>query len=185
MISNTLDYIVNRRSALAFSSQMVSEENIRLIFEAARWAPSAYNEQPWRFFYASRSNFDSFKKLIACLVPANAEWAASSSLIIISTAKKHLTLNGEENGYALHDTGLATANLLIQAEAMGMVTHVMGGFNKEMAARALNLPNEYFPVAAIAVGFSGDVNQLNTFNKKRAMAPRQRKEGEEIAIELK
>jgi nitroreductase len=185
MIQNIYEPIANRRSVLAFNSQIVSDDKINLLIEAARWAPSSYNEQPWRFYFASRSNPEAFKKILSCLVPANAEWAQNGSVLMISVTKKNLTLNGKENGYAMHDTGMATANLLIQAEAMGLATHVMGGFDKSAASELLNLSDEYMPLAAIAIGYQGDVNQLSDSNRKRDNAPRHRKQKEEIAIELK
>jgi len=185
MNSHIHEPIVNRRSVLAFNAQIVSDEKINLLFEAARWAPSSYNEQPWRFFYASRSNPEAFNNILSSLAPANAEWAKNSSLLIITAAKKRLTINGKENTYSMHDTGMATANLLIQAETMGLASHVMGGFDKSTAIELLNLSDGYTPVAVIAIGYPDDANQLSDANRKRENAPRQRKQKEEIAIELK
>jgi nitroreductase len=185
MISRILEPIANRRSVLAFNSQIISDESINLIFEAARWAPSSYNEQPWRFYYASRSNPEAFNKILSSLAPGNAEWAKDSSLLIITVAKKHLTINGKENTYSMHDTGMATANLLIQAQALGLVSHVMGGFNKSVANELLNLSDEFIPLTVVAIGQQGDIAELSDSNRTRENAPRQRKQKEEIAIELK
>ena len=159
--------IANRKSVLAFDPKPIPYAEIELLLEAARWAPSSYNEQPWRFYYASRNNKDAFNKLLSCLAPGNSEWALDSSLLVISAAKKSLTLNGNDNAYAWHDTGLATTNLLIQAESMGLATHVMGGFDKEMASKILNLTNDFVPLTAIAVGYSGDISKLSESNQKR------------------
>lgn len=180
-MSRVLNYISNRRSALAFEPKPISDSEIELLIDAARWAPSSFNEQPWRFFYASRSNEESFNKLLSTLAPGNSEWAIDSSLLIITTAKKTLTLNGRDNGYALHDVGLATANLLIQAESMGLVTHVMGGFDKDVASTVIGISDDYIPVSTIAVGYSGDISKLSESNQKRAKAERRRKGIDEIS----
>jgi nitroreductase len=178
------NYILNRFSELAFEPKSIAKGDIELLFEAARWAPSSYNEQPWRFYFASRENKNSFEKMLSILAPGNSEWAKDSSLLIISTAQKHLTLNGNDNAYAMHDTGLATTNLLIQAESMGFATHVMGGFDRDKARNILNFPDSAIPVAAIAVGYHGNKSKLSDANIKRTNAPRNRKPVNEIAVEF-
>ena len=177
--------IANRNSELAFDSKPLTSEQIHLLFEASRWAPSSYNEQPWQFFYASRENIAAFENMLSILVPGNQEWAKNASLLIISTAKTHVTRNGSENFYALHDTALAEANLVFQAESMGLSTHIMGGFDREFAKQALPMPEGYIPVAAIAVGYKGNFDDLSAANKNRANAPRIRKNIDEIAVEIK
>jgi nitroreductase len=183
---NSLDNpIFQRRSAMAFEPKNISQQAVDNLFEAARFAPSAYNDQPWKFYYALRSNPDGFEKLLSLLVPANREWAQNASVIIISTARTTLSLNGKESFHAMHDTGLATANLLIMAQQQGFVTHVMGGFDRNKAAEIFNLENNEIVVAAIAVGFAGDESLLSEANRKRATNPRQRKPLLEVAIEVK
>jgi nitroreductase len=184
MKSNVISPILNRKSELAFDPKPIDTSSIELLFESARWAPSSYNEQPWRFYYVSRNDEDTFNKALEILAEGNSEWAKNSSLLVFSTAKTHLTLNGKDNGYALHDTGMATANILIQAEGMGLASHPMGGFSKEKAANLLNLPSDFIPVAVIAIGYSGDQENLSEANKKRLKQPRSRKAIEEIAIKL-
>ena len=177
--------IANRSSELAFDPKPFTNEQINLLFEASRWAPSSYNEQPWQFFYASRENVAAFENMLSILAPANQEWAKNASILILSTAKKHVTRNGSENFYAIHDTALAQANLIFQAESMGFSTHIMGGFNRELAKQSLPITEGYIPVAAIALGYKGDVNTLSSAYKSRANAPRVRKDINEIAVELK
>jgi nitroreductase len=184
MIDKIHNSIANRYSELAFEPKSISKSDVDLLFEAARWAPSSYNEQPWRFYFASRDNKESFEKMLSILVPGNSEWAKDASLLIISTAQKHLSLNGNDNAYAKHDTGLATSNLLIQAESMGFATHVMGGFDREKARNILDFPESTIPVAAIAVGYHGDKSKLSEANIKRANVPRKRKPVNEIAVEI-
>ena len=182
MSGQVLNYISNRKSHLAFQQKELTQTQISLLFESARWAPSSYNEQPWRFFYASCSDSQSFGNILSLLAPANAEWAKNASLLIISTAKKQLTLNGNQNAYALHDTGLATANILVQAEFMGFATHVMGGFDKEKAKELLKLTDDFIVVSAIAVGYIGDISTLSESNRKRATSQRVRKPYDEIVF---
>lgn len=184
MNNNINSSIAKRRSALAFLPKALTSEQINNLFEAARWAPSSFNEQPWRFYFASREKIESFDQLLSVLAPGNSEWAKNSSLIVISTAKTKLSLNGKENGYAKHDTGLATSNLLIQAESMGLASHVMGGFDRDKAKDILNLDEDTIPVAAIAIGFHGDLSSLSESNIKRATAQRVRKSIEEISFEI-
>jgi nitroreductase len=184
MTKSLLNSIANRRSQLAYSPENIEESDLNLLFEAARWAPSSYNEQPWRFYFVTRTNIDKFNKMLSLLAPANSEWASNSSLLIFTTAKTHLSLNGNLNSFALHDTGLATANILLQAESMGLVTHIMGGFNSQETSKILGLDNEYVPVSVIAVGYKGNDSLLSESNKKRANSKRTRKGLSEIAFRL-
>jgi nitroreductase len=182
---NSLDNsILQRRSAMAFEPKEMSKDSLEILFEAARWAPSAYNDQPWKFYFAHRSNPVGFEKLLSLLVSANREWAQNASVIVISTARTVLSLNGKENFHAMHDTGIATANLLVMAQQHGFVTHVMGGFDRNRAAEVLNFSSNEIAVAAIAVGFAGDENLLSEANRKRANNPRQRKPLLEVAVEV-
>lgn len=178
--------IRNRRSAMAFSPEVLPQEQIMLLFEAARWAPSAYNDQPWQFFYAHRYNPDKFELLLGMLAPGNAEWAKHASLLVISVAKLNLNLNlnGKPNFHALHDTGMATANMLIQAELMGLVSHVMGGIDRGKIRESLNLSPDFEVVAAIAFGKPGNPEVLSEPNRKRASTERTRRHVGDIAIEL-
>jgi nitroreductase len=177
--------IAERKSELAFSSIPIPLNELYLMFEAARWAPSSYNEQPWRFYFASRENPAGFEKMLGILAPGNQEWAMNASALIITTAKKNVTRNGNENFYAMHDTAMAEANLIFQAQSMGFATHVMGGFDQQAARKVLNISDDFSPVVAIAVGFSGDTATLSSSLLKRAESPRQRKPIVEIINEVK
>ncbi len=173
--------IANRISELAFDPKEIKDQIVDTLLEAARWAPSAFNEQPWRFFYAARNNPESFNSILKLLAPGNKEWAQNASLIIITVAKTVLTHNGKMNTYAEHDTGMATANLMIQAEAMGLTSHPMGGFDKVEAAKLLKLDEEYKPIAAIAIGYKGVRTLLSESNQTRINKPRARKTLNEIS----
>lgn len=184
MATKILEFISNRKSEFAFRSENISQENINLLFEAARWAPSSYNEQPWRFFYAVNDGNESFNSVLSCLSPANAEWAKNASLLIITAAKKIITINGKENFYAMHDTGMATANLLTQAQQLGISTHPMGGFDKEKLGKVIDLNNDYSLLTVIAAGYLGDSNLLSEPIQKRANATRSRKSIEDFTVKL-
>jgi nitroreductase len=184
MESKVLSHISNRKSELAFEPKILPQAEIDTLFEAARWAASSYNEQPWRFYYASRDNQQLFEKALGVLAEGNQEWAKNASLLIFSVAKTELTLNGNSNGYAMHDTGMATANLMIQAESLGLASHPMGGFDRDKVKEIAGLTDGYKPVAAIAVGYKGDYNNLSDNNKKRVLAPRKRKDLGEIALKI-
>lgn len=173
--------IANRLSELAFEPKVIDGEIVEILLEAARWAPSAHNEQPWRFFYATQDDPESFNRILNLLAAGNREWAKNASHLVISAAKKVLSHNGNINAYAEHDTGLATANLLIQAEAMGLASHPMGGFDKEEAVKLLNLKDDFKPMTAIAIGYKGDRTTLSENNQNRINKPRVRKNLNEIS----
>ncbi|GAB3819943.1 nitroreductase family protein [Pontibacter rugosus] len=173
--------IENRWSPRAFSSETVSEEQLASLFEAARWAPSAMNEQPWRFIYASKENGEDFERLFSCLVEGNS-WAKHASALFVTIAKKNYDFNGQPNGIARHDVGLATANILLQATDLGLHVHLMGGFNAAKAQDVLGIPEGFEPVAMGAVGYVGDPESLPEALKERELAPRQRKPLNEIAF---
>jgi len=177
--------ILNRKSSFAFSPQVLPKFDIDLLFEAARWAPSSYNEQPWRFYYISREQGETFERMVNALAPGNSEWAKIASLLVFTIAKQTLTLNGNKNGYAKHDVGLATANILAQATAMGLATHPMGGFDSDKIIELLRLSDDFVPVSVIAVGYRGDLKKLSESNQKRELAERKRKELDEIRFEIK
>jgi nitroreductase len=185
MSNKIINPIIERKSTLAFVPKSIPKQDIDMLFEASRWAPSSYNEQPWRFYYVSREQGDAFNRMVNSLAPGNSEWAKNSSLLVFTTAKQTLTLNGNKNGYAKHDVGLATANLLAQATAMGLATHPMGGFDREKVVELLNLSDDFAPVSVIAVGYMGDFEKLSESNQKRELAERKRKELDEIRFEIK
>lgn len=168
------ELLERRRSPLAFDRKAVEEVKIRKLFEAARWAPSSRNEQPWRFIYTTRDNNEAFKVMLDCLDEGNIIWAKNVPLMILSIAKSFSSFNDQPNYYAMHDTGLAVGNILVQATDMGLYVHQMGGFNKEAARKKLNIPAGYDPVAMIAVGYPGKLNDLPEKLKNREKAERTR-----------
>lgn len=173
--------ITDRFSPVAFDPGTVGEEKVNRLFEAARWAPSSRNEQPWRFIYAHR-NDDVFEDMLSTLVEGNRIWAQNAPLLILSVAKTTFSNNDKPNHYALHDTGMAVANLLIQATDMGLYVHQMGGYDKEKARNVLNIPEGYQPVAMIAVGYKGNPEELPGDLGSRDRAVRKRKPRSELVF---
>jgi nitroreductase len=155
---------------------------LRTILEAARWAASSYNEQPWRFFVAKKSDGPAYDKLLHLLVPANQDWAKTAPVLIITAAKRTFSHNGTPNYYALHDAGQALANLFLQATALGLHAHGMGGFDHARARQELNVPDDYELGAAVALGYLGPADQLNESQRRSELAPRRRKPLDEIAF---
>ncbi len=147
------ELILKRRSPVLFSDRPVENEKLELLFEAARWAPSSHNQQPWRFMFAKRKDKDDFNRLFDCLSPGNKLWAGTVPVLILSIAETISSYNKKMNKYAFHDVGLAVSNLIIQATFMGLFVHQMGGYDNEKARNTLKIPDDYDPVAMIAVGY--------------------------------
>lgn len=171
-----------RRSTLAFSDRPVETEDLRSLLEAARWAASSFNQQPWRFIVATKEKREEYERLLGCLVPANAEWARRAPVLMLSVAKLTFDRGGAPNRHALHDVGQAVANLSIQAAALGMSVHQMGGFDAARAREAFSVPEGFEPVAAIAVGYPGDPDELPAPLKGRELSPRTRRELSEFVF---
>jgi nitroreductase len=170
------DLIKERRSPLAYSERSVGREELRSLLEAARWAASSYNQQPWHFIVAMKEDPREYERLLGCIVPANALWAGKAPVLMLSVAKLTYDANGAPNRHALYDVGQATANLAIQATALGLALHQMGGFDMERARKEFSIPEGYEPVAAIAVGYPGDPASLPESLRARARVPRTRRE---------
>lgn len=152
-----------------------------MLFEAARWAPSAMNEQPWRFIYATKEDEEAFERLGSFLVEGNS-WAKNAAALFITIAKTKYDFNGNPNKHAWHDVGLATGNLLLQATDLGLHIHLMGGFDAAKAQKVLGIPDGFEAVAMGAVGYAGDPETLPENLKARELAPRKRKPLSEIAF---
>ncbi len=154
--------IQTRWSPRAFLDKPVPEAYIRGMLEAARWAPSSYNDQPWRFIVGDRYRDPvTWERIYRCLVEFNRQWTKTVPVLMIALAKKHLWDRLDvKNAHAWHDVGLATAQLILQARAYGLYVHVMGGFDGECVRRVFGVPETFDPVTAIAVGYLGDPDQL-------------------------
>lgn len=169
----------DRWSPRAFSDVPLEENSVLTMLEAASWAPSASNVQPWRYYYALKGS-SGFQKILDCLVPGNAIWAQHAGALILNVAEV-INEAGKPNTYALHDCGLANENLLLQALSMDIYCHVMAGFDKEKAITTFALSDALTPVCVIAAGYRGNSENLNESLLQRELAPRHRKELGEIA----
>lgn len=168
--------LINRRwSPRAFSEQPVDRTTLLSLFEAARWAPSSSNEQPWRFVVATRDDPTAYDRLLACLAEGNRRWAYRAPVLILSVASMNFEDEAKPNRHALHDTGLATENLLLQATALGLAAHPMAGFDVEQARAEYKIPAGHEPVAMIAVGYPGDAAVLPDRLRERELKPRSRR----------
>lgn len=176
-----LEIVLRRWSPRAYSDKQVSAETLKGIFEAARWAASSFNEQPWRFLVGRRGD-ETYKKIFDSLVEFNQGWAKSAPVLILSVANTKFTHSGEANRFGLHDTGAATAYIALQATAFGLHTHSMAGLDTEKARKAFNIPDDYEIGAVTALGYLGDPDALPGQLKQQEVSPRQRKPLEEIVF---
>ena len=169
------DLIARRWSPRAFADRPVSAATLRQLFEAARWAASSYNDQPWYYLVATQEHPGEFQKMLACLVEFNQAWAKAAPVLAISVARAKFHHDGSPNLHALHDVGAASALLALQATALGLAVHQMAGFDAGKARETYHLPADYQPVAAMAIGYPGDPAALPEKLRERETAPRTRK----------
>jgi len=176
------ELIRERWSPRAFSAAPVSRERLNVLLEAARWAPSSMNEQPWRFVLANRrADPEGHARIGSTLVPFNAAWALRAPVLMVVAAKTAFTHNAAPNASAFYDTGQAVALLTLQATALGLAVHQMGGFDRDRARLLLSIPEGYEPVAALALGYPGDPADLSPELRARETAPRARRPSTEWA----
>jgi nitroreductase len=175
------DLLKHRKSLRAYSEQPVESDKLHRIFEAARWAPSASNEQPWRFIVATKDNPEEHARVLSSIKEGNQTWAKHAPVLIITTAAK-VRADGRENRHAFHDVGQAVAHLTVQAQEEGLYLRQMGGFDADKARELLGIPNDIEPVTAIALGYPGDPGNLPDQLRDREAAPRTRKPLSEIVF---
>lgn len=172
----------DRFSPRAFADKDIDAQTIRSLFEAARWAPSCFNEQPWSFFVAHRGQQESYEKVFSCINEFNQSWAKNAPLIVISVIKKHFDLDGRENKHAGHDLGLAVAQLTIQAQSAGLSVHQMAGFHPDKAKEVFSIPDGFEALTALAIGYPGNPSQLSDVLQQKEVAPRKRKAQKEFVF---
>ncbi len=175
------ELIGERWSPRAFADRPVERATLHSLFEAARWAASASNRQPWNFVFATKDHPEEHARLAATLFEKNYQWAQHAPVLILVVARRY-EYPGKELA-SLYDTGMAAANLVTQAVHLGLVTHQMGGFDADKARATLNIPEEYVPVAMMAVGYPGSPDLLPDDFRERESAPRTRKPLEEFIFE--
>jgi len=178
-----LPVIAERWSPYAFDPRPVEREKLLSCLEAARWAPSSYNEQPWKFILAERTDQAAFAQALDCLVEGNRGWAKNVGVLMLTVVARNFTKNGKPNKAAEHDLGLAAGNMVLQATALGLQGHQMIGIEPAKVRAAYKVPEGYDPHTAIALGYPAAV-QAGTTDPlgQRDLAPRTRKPLSEIVI---
>ncbi len=175
------DLVKNRWSPRAFSETAVEEEKLKSLFEAARWAPSAFNEQPWRFIIGQKGS-ETYDKILQSLVEWNQQWAGKAPVLVLNIAAKTFSHNGKPNATAQYDLGQAVALMLTEAVNQGLISHEMSGFDAEVAARLLLIPDNFQAVSVTAFGYYGDANSLPEDMLKSELEERKRKNIDEIVF---
>jgi nitroreductase len=167
--------IQNRWSPRAFSEKPVTHEVLRSLFEAARWAPSSYNEQPWAFIVGTKQDKETFEKVLSTLVEFNQGWAKHAAVLGIAVAEQEFARNNQPNRNAAYDTGAAMAYLTTEATALDLFVHQMAGFEPKKAAEVFHIPQGWEPIAAFAIGYAGEADTLPEHLKESELGPRSRK----------
>jgi len=175
--------IQDRWSPRAFADTPITYAQLEPCFEAARWAPSSMNGQPWKFVVATRSeNPELWEILFSCLLEGNQVWAKNAPVLMATITKETFDYNGKPNAHAVYDTGAAAAHFNLQAIREGFYTHQIGGINRDKAKEVLNLPDDHTTYAFMAMGHVGDPNSLPDVLKERELAPKVRKEMDQIVF---
>lgn len=167
--------IASRWSPYAFGDAPVSEADLCSLFEAARWAPSSYNEQPWSYILATRGDSAEFDRLLSCLVDANQVWAKHAPVLALGVTHLSFSHNGKPNRAAIHDLGLAAGNLLAEATVRGIYVHQMIGILPDRARELYDVPDDHEVLTGLAIGYPGRAGGLPEEVRQRDDAPRDRK----------
>ncbi|MGB8325277.1 MAG: nitroreductase family protein [Candidatus Acidiferrum sp.] len=169
------ELIQQRWSPRAFADTPVSQEILQSLFEAARWAPSSSNEQPWAFLVATKDDHDAYPKMLSTLVEFNQAWAKQAPVLVIAVSQMAFAKNNAPNRNAFYDTGSAVAHLTAEATSRGLFVHQMAGFDPKKAQELFSIPAGWEPIAAFTIGYAGDPQTLSETLRAREVAPRTRK----------
>lgn len=165
----------NRWSPRAFSDKPVPLDILRSLFEAARWAPSSSNEQPWAFLVATKDDPEAHARLLSVLVETNQFWAKHSSVLALAISELEFARTGQPNRNAFYDTGQAVAHLTVEATSRGLFVHQMAGFDPQKAMELYQIPKGWQPIAAFVIGYYGNPQSLPENLRERELTPRSRK----------
>ena len=176
------ELLANRWSGRAYDAdQSVSKAQVVSLLEAARWAPSCFGDQPWRYVVCNKAdNLQAWQAAFDCLVPGNQGWAVNAPVLLLICADTLFGHNDKPNKWAAYDTGAATENLCLQATALGLMAHQMGGFDADKARTTFNVPERYQILAMVTVGYQASVDTLSGEVKERELVARSRKPLEEL-----
>jgi nitroreductase len=167
--------LAERWSPYGFTNRPVSNADLCSLFEAARWAPSSYNEQPWSYIVVTKDDPEEFARLLSCLVEPNQAWASTVPVLALGIVSLQFSRNHKDNRVATHDLGLASANLVVEATARGLSVHQMAGIHPDKARELYQIPEHTEAWTALAIGYKADPAHLPDAIKERDLAPRQRK----------
>ncbi|MDJ0703649.1 MAG: nitroreductase family protein [Leptolyngbyaceae cyanobacterium MO_188.B28] len=174
------DYVIHellakRWSPYGFQSRSVAADDLRSLFEAARWSASSFNEQPWRFIVATQADAAEFEKMLSCLAEPNQVWAKVAPVLALGVAKLDFSQNGKPNRVAIYDLGAAACSLTFEATARGLMVHQMAGILPDKARELYQVPEGFDVITALAIGYAADPESLSDRLKERDQKPRQRK----------
>jgi len=172
--------IKKRWSPRTFSDKPVDKEVLRQLFDAARWAPSSFNEQPWRFIIAAKDQPEEFEKLTNVMVEFNRNWASKAPVLVLTAFKKKFEKNGNPNRVALHDLGQAVSCLTFEAMRHDLYVHQMAGIDLEKAREDFQIPDDFEPATMIALGYIGELDDLPGNFKNAEIIERFRMDMDEI-----
>jgi nitroreductase len=173
--------ILKRWSPRSFSDRSIHPDDLKKVFVAASWAPSCFNEQPWRFIVGHRGDA-IFDRIVDALIGFNKQWAGSAPMLFLTAAKKTFSRDGSPSEFHIHDTGIASAMLILQATALGLHTHGMAGIDKSKAREAFAIPEDFDVCAAWAMGYLGDPDALPEPYRALEKGARSRKPLEEFVF---
>jgi nitroreductase len=169
------ELLARRWSPHAFHDRPVPEADLVSLFEAARWAPSSYNEQPWSYIVATKANPEEYNRLLSCLVEGNQGWARTAPVLALGVVSLRFKRNGKDNRAAVHDLGLAAGNLLAEATSRGLLVHQMIGILPDKARELYHIPEHSEAWTGLAIGYEGNTSALPKDLQDRELASRQRK----------
>lgn len=176
------EFISDRWSPYGFTDRPVLQDDLHSLFEAARWAASSYNEQPWTYFVSTRRSPVEFVRMLSCLVPANQTWAKSAPVLVLGVVSLKFAKTGKDNHAAVHDLGLASANLVMEATVRGLSVHQMIGILPDRIRELYQIPPNFEAWTAMAIGYKANPDTLPAELRDRDLAPRQRKPASEFVF---
>jgi nitroreductase len=176
------DIIVNRWSPLAFdANRPITHEQILTLLEAASWAPSANNVQPWRYLVFNKTTAaEAWQQAFSCLAEGNQIWVKNAPILLLATTHNFFPHNGQPNRWAQYDCGAASENICLQATNMGLMVHQMGGFDPHKAHELFDIPHDFTCMSMLAIGYQAEHQILEGQYQERELAERHRKPLEQV-----